>query len=203
MAFGTRIATDEKTITKDSEGRLIINPTLLNALSLFPPSGTNVWFDSCPFSQTYGYVTVSANTITAWHQIISREVKIKKFAFNVYTSTTNHARAAIYKDNGSLYPGSLVWQSSEIDLTNQSQVILDLNLNLKPGIYWLCLLTNGNTDFQCVQDYGICLIPPFLKPYPNYKNNCYTVSYNFGPYPATFPTGGDLTVKYVVIMLQV
>jgi hypothetical protein len=155
------------------------------------PRKSGVWFTHSISGGPYTYTNLTANTLYAFNMPIPETTQISAMGFTLYSPSSANVRMGIYADNGQEYPGSLLWDSGTISLSGQVYPQANVSLTLKPGLYWLAIVSDGTPSVQQTNDLGLCLIRP-TNPTPNGQVNVYQVSYTFGALPSTFPSGASV-----------
>ncbi len=134
----------------------------------------------------------SADRLRAYPFIVSRAVKV--VSINVYVSgaASGWIRLALYNDNGTGYPGSLITVSSDISVTTMGLKTHTVNQTLAPGLYWLAVHFFGLPTLRAVGNatYGMAFpILGFDSTLQNPANGWdATVIYSNGT-PTVFPSG--------------
>jgi hypothetical protein len=82
------------------------------------------------------------NTLWALPYIVSKTTKFDTISFRLTTNASagGVARAGIYRDNGNMYPGALIFDTGSIDTTTGSIKDTTITAGLQvfqPGLYWL------------------------------------------------------------------
>jgi hypothetical protein len=83
----------------------------------------------------------STNSLRAFPLFIPKTAKFDRIAIRVSTAATGatpRARLGVYEDNGSVYPGKLVLDAGEVDVSATGVKELTIDVALKGGkLYWL------------------------------------------------------------------
>jgi hypothetical protein len=86
----------------------------------------------------------SANSLRAFPFFVPKTISFDRIAIRVTTAgtgTTPRARIGVYADNGNIYPGQLVLDAGEVDVSSTGLKELTINLKLKAGkLYWLAFV---------------------------------------------------------------
>jgi len=137
------------------------------------------------------------NTLYAVPLLIENVTKFDLITFRITTvSTAGTARCGIYRDNGNLYPGALIFDTGSIDTTvtpgaaprSVSTTITSGLQVFTPDVYWLAwecgvdapqikVLTTASSLFSIGQDRNIANGNPYYA---------YTVAHTFGALPDPF-----------------
>jgi len=129
-----------------------------------------------------------ANRLCARYYPVFRRLRFDRIGIRLVGAGAAGAliRLGIYRDNGRMYPGQLVADAGEVAGDVAGDRVLDVDVVLEPGVYWLAYLSNDGT----IDPVGVAYqIPPFGYglhfPYGGY----YVDGYTYGPLPATYPAG--------------
>ncbi len=83
----------------------------------------------------------AANTLWALPLVVGKTTKFDTISFHITSvSTLGSSRAGIYKDNGNMYPGALIFDTGAIDTTTATLKDTTITAGLQvfqPGLYWL------------------------------------------------------------------
>lgn len=150
------------------------------------------WLTSAPAVATADTVTLSVDKLYAYPLAIARALTIDRLAIYVFSEVAGNARLGIYNDNGSVYPGSLLLDAGEVDVSSTGLKEIIISQALTKGLYWLALLCNaGPTIYK-----GAMAFSPLgrsntsLAPiYSHYSKSGIT----YGALPDPFPSGASLT----------
>ncbi len=86
----------------------------------------------------------SANSLRAFPFFVPKATSFDRIAIRVTTAgtgTTPRARIGVYTDNGNIYPGQLILDAGEVDVSSTGLKELTINLKLKAGkLYWLAFV---------------------------------------------------------------
>lgn len=141
-----------------------------------------------PLNANYGYATPL---------VVDVEHTYTGIGVNIATAGVGGApvmRMAVYSDNGSGYPGSLVQDCGTVDVTGTGgKEITGLTIKLAPGLYWLVCSPQGATTTQPTPRIANSTLTPFGTPAPLGGNpsTVYTSSS-----VASFPTGSPMASTF-------
>jgi hypothetical protein len=140
--------------------------------------------------------SITANYMYALPLVITKITSIDQVTVNVTTSGVNSSvYAAIYADNGNLYPGALIadFGSQASTSTGVKTFTQNLPVTLAPGLYWLvfdCTQTTpvvaGWAATQCYPILG------FASSLAAAAGLGWYVSQNAGAFPNPFTAGGTI-----------
>jgi hypothetical protein len=146
----------------------------------------------------------SANTLYAMPLIVERTTQYDLISFRVGTlSTSGSVRVGIYRDNGNIYPGPLLFDSGVIDTsTGSTTTTRDTTITssvqvFQPGVYWLTFETNSATgQYGCHSSSNITMSFTGHEPNMSAIQNGwgYSVSHTFGTLPDPYPGGAAINV---------
>lgn len=136
-----------------------------------------------------------ANTLYAFPMVISKTTKFDTISFEITSvSTAGSSRAGIYRDNGNIYPGSLIFDTGAISTTTatlKDTTITSSLQVLQPGLYWGVYeqdtATGQNRILTGVNSMLNITGFVFAATTPTYY---YFVSHTFGALPDPFTAGG-------------
>jgi len=158
-------------------------------------------YHTLPYAGAVGAVGISQNYIYALPFHVPITQSFDRIAIHVATEVTGGAiRLGIYNDNGDCYPSSLLLDAGLVNTTTTGLKEIVINVTLSPGLYWLVLLAAVLGNF--LGGHSAYYLPvgrtgPYATGY-----NCWSISYNFNPFPSTFPAGATLTTLREVIALR-
>src|SRR3990167_3160400 len=90
----------------------------------------------------------SANSLRAFPFYVPRLSRFDRIAMRVTTAgtgTTPRVRLGLYKDNGNVYPSSLVFDAGEVDVSTTGVKEVTINASLPEGLYWIVLVGQDTT----------------------------------------------------------
>lgn len=134
-----------------------------------------------------------SDAILAIPYIIAEGHSIDQIRAEITTFTAGgKIRLGVYSDNGSLYPGSLIDGSGDIDCSASNgfksySFSSAISLPASSKIVWLAMNLNSNSlGFRYTSSY-LCL----LQRSATLINNAYRVASTYGALPSTFPVGAS------------
>jgi len=140
-----------------------------------------------------GPITTCALTIDRLYAVPFYCGPARSFDRIGYRVTTYKAgaktRLGIYLDNDSIYPGTLVKESAELD-GNVNQFWEDTIdwTSVVGKLYWLSLITNQTISVRAMtMGYGVCSMFGRLAATDNTQESYLYVARAYGAFPATFP----------------
>lgn len=175
-------------------------------MAKFKPT-TGKLTDLMAFRRTGNYATMSisggaqttqgiasANSLRAFPFYVAKATKFDRIALRVTTAATGSVpklRLGIYKDNGNIYPGSLLLDAGEIAVNTTGVKELVIDVTLKEGLYWLVLVGQDTTALAVAaipntDHYPILQYESDLSGTPLHA---WAVVQSYGALPATYPTG--------------
>lgn len=155
----------------------------------------------------------AANSLRAFPFFVPKTAKFDRIALRVTTAgtgTTPRARLGIYEDlnDGTLYPGALVLDAGEVNVSTTGLKEITIDVTLKGGkLYWLVMLGQDTTSMVVAAIPAADSIATFLgfdngltgTPYLGYA-----VTQTYGALPATCPTASptDWSLNVPLIALR-
>ena len=176
----------------------------IDQMHAFNPQPGEWW---CFTRTLRGYVTFAprANHLYAFYYPVLRRMRFDRIGIHVHTASSTSgakARLGIYADNGNFYPGKLILDAGEVDLTTTGQKEIEINVVLDRGVYWLAYVSNVS-DAYLRMVFG----------YPTPKGFSLSVAYvygsyvyNLGSYPSSLPDpypSGAGKGEYTWVLLRV
>jgi len=156
----------------------------------------------------YGLTTCSLamDTIYAIPFIVPVAQTFDRIALYVYGATNRVIRLGIYEESGSVYPGSLVLGTAELDCSSSGVKEETINQNLSAGLYWLAALNGvatGNVK-SLYYNYSVEMILGRTACDDATPESCYYASQAYGAMPDPFPGGASMWQTHMpAIMLRV
>ena len=95
-------------------------------------------------------ILVNGGTMDAFPLPISKGITISQAAIMLGSATPYAVRTKIglYKDNGNMYPGELVFSAHDI-ITNPGEWgTMEVNVTIPPGLYWIVRLDKSNCYYN-------------------------------------------------------
>lgn len=95
-------------------------------------------------------ILVRGGTMDAFPLPISKEITVSQAAIMLGSATPYPVRTKIglYKDNGNMYPGELVFSAHDI-ITNPGEWgTMEVNVTIPPGLYWLVRLDKSDSYYN-------------------------------------------------------
>ena len=150
----------------------------------------------------------SANSLRAFPFYVPRLSRFDRIAMRVTTAgtgTTPRVRLGLYKDNGNVYPSSLVFDAGEVDVSTNGVKEVTLNASLPEGLYWIVLVgqdttllavaATPNTDHYPIVGYESDLSGTPLHAWAHVQ------TYGALPasYPTSSPTGWTLHIPLIAL----
>lgn len=152
---------------------------------------------------------LTANTATAMPFVVGATHTFPAISVQstIVGSTGSLVRLGVYADNGSGYPGALVQDCGTVAGTALGQLLITVNNNLAPGLYWLVASGQGSPVTQ----------PTLVTPNTNYaqqlgifgsaagtssNNGGYTIAGVSGALPNPMTAGGSATTQPVLVSLE-
>ena len=96
-------------------------------------------------------MTIVASRIAAVpFKVYERPISIDRIAIYLTAATAGLARLGVYEDDGSIYPGNLVLDAGEIDISTTGAKALTISQQLSyDTLYWFVLLANASASATC------------------------------------------------------
>ena len=150
----------------------------------------------------------SANSLRAFPFYVPRLSRFDRIAMRVTTAgtgTTSRVRLGLYKDNGNVYPSSLVFDAGEVDVSTNGVKEVTINASLPEGLYWIVLVgqdttllavaATPNTDHYPIVGYESDLSGTPLHAWAHVQ------TYGALPasYPTSSPTGWTLHIPLIAL----
>lgn len=99
-------------------------------------------------------------------------------------------RMGIYRDTGSIYPGSLLLDAGVVDISTTGLKEIVIAQNLTPGLYWLADITDVNVTLsQTANSIGFS-----GGSAPTSYSAGYNTALAFGALPNPFPAGANHSI---------
>lgn len=152
----------------------------------------------------------TVNSLRAFPFFIPRTAKFDRISIRVTTAATGptpRARLGVYEDSGSVYPGKLVLDAGEVNVSATGIKELVIDLTLKSGkLYWLVLLGQDTASLAV----GAIPTTDALATFLGWDSTLsgtpplgYSVTQTYGALPATYPAGAtDWNLPLPLIALR-
>jgi len=136
-----------------------------------------------------GVIALEAGRLYTMMWPLARGVRVDRIAINVHTPDAGKkCRLGLYRDDGSFYPGALLLDSGELDVSTEGTKDVATALELDAGMYWIACVSDGvpgvRHTFQGLGLKGNVAVPRFS--YAGYRKDC-----GYGVLPDPFPANGD------------
>lgn len=135
-----------------------------------------------------GTNSFGANLLYATPFHLPEDMSFDKIATSISTQAVGNARMGIYRDNRFVYPGVLILDSGPIDTNVLGDAVVNINVTLSAGLYYLAWLANSNpTILNFVQEYIPSIIganSPGETPGPIFQ-----IALAYDALPNPFPAG--------------
>lgn len=125
-----------------------------NIIPTYPKGSTrNRYISAAITCQAWGVVGYLANITYFQGVVIGERITIDRIQIRNGTNNAGKlCRIGLYSDNGTCYPGSLVYGSTSLSLTTIG--IIGDNLvspvTIDPGLYWFALTADANNSFDSI-----------------------------------------------------
>jgi len=117
-------------------------------------------------TQTCGADTIPMDQIYGVPFVVPVSQDFDRIAIYAPAGTANGvARLGIYEDGGDVYPGDLIVGTAELDLTDIGVKEAVIAETLTPGLYWLAIVSDGDSNVTINRHYGEgrnCVLFPIL-----------------------------------------
>ncbi len=152
----------------------------------------------------------SANSLRAFPFFVPKAAKFDRIAIRVSTAatgTTPRGRLGVYEDNGSIYPGKLVLDAGEVDVSAIGVKELTIDLTLKAGkLYWLVFLGQDTASLvvgAIPASEASASILGFDSTLSGTPILGYAITQTYGALPATYPASAtDWSLPVPLIALR-
>lgn len=142
-------------------------------------------------SSSPGTQGLAANTLYAWPMIISESLTLDTIQAEVTGGVAlSSIRIGIYADDGSCYPGDLVYGSAALSsATNgvKSETLTPSTVLVNPGLYWLAIVSD---NAPAMRSWTINSTPNILGIVATMgaanPSQGYSIAYTFGALPSPF-----------------
>jgi hypothetical protein len=143
-------------------------------------------------------VSLTTNRLYASPLIISKVSTVNDLAVNVSTGVTSSAvRLGIYKDDGNIYPGALISETSTQPATTSTATFASATFTtppkLQPGLYWLVINTSGAPNLKTI---AVASAMPILGIDNTASTTVYgigwTVARTYAVLGSPYPAGGTV-----------
>lgn len=152
----------------------------------------------------------SANSLRAFPFYLPITTSFDKMAIRVTTlatGTTPRIRLGIYEDNGNNYPGKLILDAGEVNVSSTGVKELDIDVKLPGGkLYWLVLIGQDTTSLVVAASAATNVLP--ILGYESDLSGTplagWAATQTYGALPATYPTGSPIgwTLNVPLIALR-
>jgi len=182
--------------------KLIVQPQdmLYDLLGIFQPK-VGEWYDGiCASATATPWIDVAANVLHATYYPVFRKFRADRIYLRVSGGGGSGAlaRLGLYEDDD-WYPGSLIQDFGELDVSTSGWKYKDINLTLDAKRYWTaCVLNNSLTDLRL----SSAVLTAARTPTSNLEARLY-ISYTYGSLPDPFPTGALWAYKPLIIRFRV
>lgn len=152
----------------------------------------------------------SANSIRAFPFFVPKNTKFDRIAIRVTTAgtgTTPRARLGIYDDNGNVFPGNLVLDAGEVNVSATGVKELTIDVTLQGGkLYWLVLVGQDTTSLVVAATAAGDIFPivGYESDLSGTPLSGWAASQTYGALPATYPTASPVnwTLSVPLIALR-
>ena len=154
--------------------------------------GATLHFAVAPTTQSIS----SINSLRAFPFIVTKTQKFDRIAVRVTTAggAGAVARLGVYADNGNVYPGAKIVDGGELSMVGTAPFVMEatISVTLKPGLYWLCVITGGatGTAVAAIAPANALALEGFDNTLTGVPNLGYAVVQTYGALPNTYPTSG-------------
>lgn len=151
----------------------------------------------------------SVNSLRAFPFYVPKAMAFDRIAIRVTTAggAGAVARIGIYADNGGCYPGAKILDAGEMSMEGSAPFIREatISVTLKPGLYWLCVITGGATGTQ-VQAIPLASAVGILGIDATLTGTSllgFAATQTYGALPAAYPAGAiDWSLNVPLIALR-
>lgn len=145
-------------------------------------------------------VLVYGNTLDAFPFPVTTTTTFKQAGLMLGSGTSARARIGLYKDNGSLYPSELVFQSPIFTVNEGEWGYADIDVTIQPGLYWIARHDGDTANWNGLADDSVIHLQRFNgevflrelaerpNPFETYGGYRAT-NVSFGNMPDPFPSG--------------
>jgi len=120
---------------------------------------------------------------------LARGVTCDRIAIHVQDAAADRkCRLGIYRDAGSCYPGALLLDAGEVDVSAGGTREVAITLELDAGMYWLACISDGTPGVRYTYQ-GLAL--KGSPTVPRYSYAGYRHDSGYGALPDPFPAGGN------------
>lgn len=145
-------------------------------------------------------VLVYGNTLDAFPFPVTTETTFKRAGIMQGAGDSVNVRIGLYKDNGSLYPSELVFQSPIITVGSEEWGYADIDETIPAGLYWIARHDRDTSRWNGLQEESAIQLQRFNaerfirdlaeRPNPFETFGGYRATdIPFGNMPSTFPSG--------------
>jgi len=159
-------------------------------------STRNRYYGTGEITATVTTAGVAANTMYAWPFIVRKEITIDTILAEVTTGQgTSKVRIGIYNDNGTCYPGDLIYGSAE--LSGASNAVISETIGspvvVYPGLNWVVVLSDGTPAFRAWATGCPVILGLDSTALGNQPSRGLSVSKAYAALPSTFDSGAAPT----------
>lgn len=140
----------------------------------------------------------SVNSLRAFPFFVPKTERFDRISINVATAgtgTTPRVRLGIYADDGSVYPGALVLDAGEIDVSTTGVKELTIDQKLIGGkLYWLVLVGQDTASLvvNAISAADAIPVSGFDSGLTGTPYLGYAHTQTYGALPASYPTGSPV-----------
>jgi hypothetical protein len=164
------------------------------------------FYDGAINAQSYSTVEATRNRTTAVPFIVSFEYKINYLQLDIFASNpyNSNCSAGIYADNGSIYPGTLIANTSRLTVSGIGVYGNAVPVTtLSPGLYWFAANCDQNVTYRTIVQQAIAPIMGHVNSTNAGHQTGYTLDQkNVGLLNTTFPAGATIGANYIGMAVQ-
>ncbi len=138
--------------------------------------------------------TMVANRLSCVPHYFPRDTVIDKVAIEVTTGSAGNGRVGIYENRDDFYPGNLIYDSGDMDVTNIAVLSKDAPMQLPGGkVYWFAAVTSSTPVVRsCSPGTKASIFGTSSAFGAATSSALYTLMGVYGPLPAQFPVNPTL-----------
>jgi len=151
-------------------------------------------------------VSYGANKLHAAPLVIPRNIAVDRIAIDVEVAggAGTHARLGIYENGTNVYPGSLLLDAGEVDITSTGIKAITIDQALTKGLYWVVFVTDDASMKICGLANHPSVPPLGLQSNAfHVMSGHWRVDFTYGALPDPFTAGGSLNYASPLIAVRV
>lgn len=144
-----------------------------------------------PYGGSYTDYSLETNCLEVIPIVFYKDIEVNSIAIHVLAAAIGAVRLGIYSDSGDIYPGNLVIDAGEVDVsTTGLKEITGLTTKLlKNKLYWLAIVSNTTVTIVGQAIYFQWCILGLTTTFNTTILSYYRANFPYGNLPLVFPEG--------------